>query len=132
MSNVFSFVGTVGRDAETRVTKAGPLLSVTVACNTGFGDKRKTLWVSVALFGKRAEGQFVDLLKKGTNVYVSGELSQNEYQASDGTTKTQLQVNANILDIVGKREEGQAAQSTPKAQAPAKSKPADFDEDIPF
>jgi single-strand DNA-binding protein len=80
MSNVFSFTGTVGRDAEVRYTPSGlAVLSVTVANNIGFGDKQQTLWIRVALFGKRAEGGLQNYLKKGQQVFVSGELTQNEY-----------------------------------------------------
>ena len=102
MSNVFSFTGTVGRDAEVRNTPSGQtVLNVTVANNVGFGDRQKTLWVRVAVWGKRAEGRLVDYLKKGQQVFVSGELSQSEYQGNDGTTKTSLELNANVIDLVG-------------------------------
>ena len=111
MSNVFSFTGTVGRDAEVRGTPSGQtVLNVTVANNIGFGDRQKTLWIRVAVWGKRAEGQLQNYLKKGQQVFVSGELSQSEYQANDGTTKTSLELNANVIDLVGKRNEQQAAQ----------------------
>ena len=114
MSNVFSFTGTVGRDAEVRYTGSGmAVLSVTVANNIGFGDKQQTLWVRVALFGKRAEGPLQGYLKKGQQVFVSGELSQSEYKANDGTTRTSLELNANIIDLVGKRSEsGPSPQNT--------------------
>jgi len=96
MSNVLSFTGTVGRDAEVRYTANGmAVLSVTVANNIGYGDKQQTLWLRVTVFGKRAEGALQNYLKKGQQVFVSGELSQNEYKANDGTTKTSLEVNAN-------------------------------------
>lgn len=142
MSNVFSFTGTVARDAEVRYTPAGlAVLSVTVANNIGFGDKQQTLWVRVALFGKRAEGQLQNYLKKGQQVFVSGELSQNEYKANDGTMKTSLELNASIIDLIGKRSEGSAP---PQAHSPAQSRPsaqqgvshdnfdAPYDDDIPF
>ena len=58
MSNVFSFHGTVGRDAEVRYAPSGvAVLNVTVANNIGFGDKQQTLWIRVVLFGKRAAEQ---------------------------------------------------------------------------
>ena len=64
MSNVFSFTGTVGRDAEVRYAPSGvAVLNVTVANNIGFGDKQQTLWIRVVLFGKRAEGQLQNYLK---------------------------------------------------------------------
>jgi single-strand DNA-binding protein len=143
MSNVFSFTGTVGRDAEVRYTPSGlAVLSVTVANNIGFGDKQQTLWVRVALFGKRAEGGLQNYLKKGQQVFVSGELTQNEYKANDGTMKTSLELNANIVDLIGRRNEGSgqgqqayqpsAAQSSaPQGQAHDNFDDA-YDDDIPF
>jgi single-strand DNA-binding protein len=133
MSNVFSFTGTVGRDAEVRYLPSGQaVLNVTVANNIGFGDKQQTLWVRVALWGKRAEGQLQNYLKKGQQVFVSGELTQREYQANDGTTKTSLELNANILDLVGGKREGGEGQQ-PTQQRPAQNAPRDnFDDDLPF
>ena len=143
MSNVFSFTGTVGRDAEVRYTPSGlAVLSVTVANNIGFGDKQQTLWVRVALFGKRAEGNLQNYLKKGQQVFVSGELTQNEYKANDGSMKTSLELNANIIDLIGKRNESSQGQqayqaSERQASAPQSSSGHDnfdapYDDDIPF
>ena len=131
MSNVFSFTGTVGRDAEVRTIPNGQtVLNVTVANNIGFGDRQQTIWVRVALWGKRAEGKLQDYLKKGQQVFVSGELSQSEYQASDGTTKTSLELNANIVDLIGKKSEGGGMSAANAPATAAKSEP--FDADIPF
>ncbi len=145
MSNVFSFTGTVGRDAEVRSTPSGQsVLNVTVANNVGFGDRQQTLWIRVALWGKRAEGQLQNYLKKGQQVFVSGELTQREYQANDGTTRTSLDLNANVIDLVGRRnDQGQGQQMPqqnyqqvapePGAQA-SSSGPATLDDfdDVPF
>ena len=148
MSNVFSFTGTVGRDAEVRYLPSGQaVLNVTVANNIGFGDKQQTLWVRCALWGKRAEGPLKDYLKKGQQVFVSGELSQNEYRAQDGSNKTSLELNCNIIDLVGNKRsseqqdtgQGGFAQSSARGgqsshdnfDAPA-SKFEDYDDDIPF
>ncbi|MBM4207159.1 MAG: single-stranded DNA-binding protein [Gammaproteobacteria bacterium] len=136
MSNVFSFTGTVGRDAELRYTPSGmAVLSVSVANNIGFGDKQQTLWIRVALFGKRAEGNLKDYLKKGQQVFVSGELSQNEYKVNDGSMKTSLELNANIIDLIGKRSDTGQAQQTYQASATTQSHDnfADsYNDDIPF
>ena len=134
MSNVFSFTGTIGRDSEVRKTPSGQsVINIFVANNIGFGDRQQTLWVSVAVWGKRAEGSLVDYLKKGQQIFVSGELSQREYQANDGTTKTALQLNANIVDLVGSKENGQTGSQQAQQQQPAQQQPADdFDDDTPF
>lgn len=133
MSNVFSCTGTVARDAEVRYLQSGAaILTVTIANNVGFGDKQKTNWVRCNVWGKRAEGQLVNFLKKGQQVFVSGELTLNEYQANDGTTKSNLELNATIIELVGKKSEGgQAPQQAPQPrQAPANDLP--YDDDIPF
>jgi single-strand DNA-binding protein len=137
MSNVFSFTGTVGRDAEVRVTPSGQsVLNITVANNIGFGDRQQTLWIRVALWGKRAEGSLQNYLKKGQQVFISGELTQREYQANDGSTKTSLELNANIVDLLGKRnEQGQQSQQPVSQQAPqASNNPSSLDDfdDVPF
>jgi single-strand DNA-binding protein len=147
MSNVFSFAGVTGADAEVRYLPSGTaVLNVNVANNVGYGDKRQTLWIRVALFGKPAEGSLKDYLKKGTHVFVSGELTQREYKANDGTMRTSLELNANVIDLVGKKNEGSysapsnyssAPTSTP---SPAPAQPsgnhdnfdAPYDDDIPF
>ena len=136
MSNVMSFTGTVGRDAEVRYLPNGTaVLNVTVANNIGFGDKQQTLWIRCAVWGKRAEGQLKDYLKKGQQVFVSGELTQREYE-KDGQTKMSLELNATIIDLVGaKREGGESQQSAPQSN-PSKPRdnfdPEDFDDQIPF
>jgi single-strand DNA-binding protein len=135
MSNVFSFTGTLGRDAEVRSTPSGQsVLNFTVANNIGFGDRQQTLWVRVALWGKRAEGSLQNYLKKGQQVFVSGELSQREYQANDGTTKVSLELNASIVDLVGKRNEQSQQQPQQNYQQPAQSQPSNLDDfdDVPF
>ena len=146
MSNVFSFTGTVGRDAEVRYAQSGlAVLNFTVANNIGFGEKQQTLWIRVALFGKRAEGQLQNYLKKGQQVFVSGELTQSEYKANDGTTKTSLELNANIIDLIGKKNESnqpqqnyQSSGSGAREQAPVRQTTsndnfdAPYDDDIPF
>lgn len=146
MSNVFSCTGTVGRDAEVRVTPSGQsVLTVSVANNVGFGDKQQTVWLRCTLWGKRAEGGLADYLKKGQAVFVSGELSQHEYTSKqDGTAKTSLELNCNVLDLVGKKGEGGKPPSGPGTAGTGGAGQQDnftqsrderfddFDDDIPF
>ena len=154
MSNIFTFTGTIGRDAEVRAIPSGTsVLNVTVANNIGYGNKQKTLWIQVALFGKRAEGTLVQYLVKGQQVFCSGELTQEEYQANDGTMKTSLRLNANVLDLVGKKSDNQQGQYTQQqpiqqntqqpvqqqqpwqqqtGQQPQQQNNVGFDGDVPF
>jgi len=133
MSNVFTAVCTVTRDCEVRYLQNGSaVLTVNVANNQGFGDRQSTLFIRVSLFGKRAEGNLKDYLVKGQQILVSGELRTNEYQAKDGTTKTSIELNANIIDLVGKKSEGGQQQAPQPRQAPANDLPYDDNLDMPF
>jgi single-strand DNA-binding protein len=132
MSNVFSFTGTVGRDAEVRHLPSGQaVLNVTVANNIGFGEKQQTLWIRCAVWGKRAEGQLQNYLKKGQQVFVSGELTQSEYRANDGTTKTSLELNANILDLVGKKNDSNQSEHQ-NHQASSVQQSQKHDANVPY
>jgi len=137
MSNVFSFTGTVGKDAEVRYAHSGlAIMSVNVANNIGYGDKQQTLWVRVALFGKRSEGQLANYLKKGQQVFVSGELTQSEYKANDGSMRTSLELNAHIIDLVGRKSDSAAAPASTQSTSQPPPKKDNFDDgiddDIPF
>ena len=107
MSNVFSGVCNVSQDATVKYLPSGQaVLNVSVANNIGFGDNQKTVWIRVALWGRRAEGSLVDYLKKGQAVFISGEMTTNEFTKQDGTKGFQVEVNANTIDLVGgKRSE---------------------------
>jgi single-strand DNA-binding protein len=83
-----------------------------------------------------AEGGLQNYLKKGQQVFVSGELTQNEYKANDGTIKTSLELVANIIDLVGKPKDKQAGQTNtapPVQDDPPLSDYDNFDDaQIPF
>ena len=144
MSNVFSGVCTVGRDAEVRYLPSGQaVLNVTLANNVGYGDNQKTNWVRGVLWGKRAEGQLKDYLKKGQQVFISGELTTQTYKKNDGTEGFALEVNATTLDLVGKKSDAQPAPTPTPTSAPAPSQQSgaayqaaqngnSYSDDIPF
>lgn len=143
MSNVLTFTGNLGADAEVRYTASGlAVLSFSVAMDSGYGSNKKTDWVRVSMFGKVAESTLKNYLLKGTAVFVSGESSLNIYQANDGTTKALINLVANIAKPVGgKRTDTPnpaqqaprpAATNQPPAATPHDNFDAPFDDDIPF
>jgi single-strand DNA-binding protein len=124
--NNFSFTGRLTRDAESRSTPSGlSILKFSVANNTGFGDKQKTNFVNCALFGKRAEGGLKNLLKKGQEVAVTGELNLNEFTKQDGTKSASLECNVNSVDLIGSKSQS----NTQNSPAPITSEDKD---DVPF
>jgi single-strand DNA-binding protein len=129
MSNVVSFTGTIGRDAEVRYTPSGQaVLNVSVANNVGFGERQQTIWFRVVVWGKRAENNLKEYLKKGQQVFISGEMTQSEYKAQDGTTKVALEINAAILDLVGKRSETSQSSQQPAQQQTYRTPSQEYDD----
>jgi single-strand DNA-binding protein len=136
MSNVISLTGNLGQDSETRYMASGTaVLTFSVANSTGYGDHKKDTWYRVSLFGKQAESKLKDYLKKGQSVFVSGEFSANEYQAKDGTTKVSYEIRANIVELIGKRDNAEQRQQTEHQEQKRNGyapNPDDFNGDIPW
>jgi single-strand DNA-binding protein len=132
--NVFNFTGNLGRDCETRFTPNGDAVTnFSVGVTSGYGKNEATTWVNCNLWGKRGES-VAPYLKKGTQVAISGELTNRQYVDKEGNEKYSLEVRVNDLTLVGGK------QANSEARQPAQSQPEsnlhnDFDEDessIPF
>lgn len=132
--NNYSFTGRLGADAELKFLQAGtPVWNARVGVGYGYGDRKGTNWISVQVFGKRAEGLGKLELVKGAQVGISGELRIREYTKNDGTKGYAHEVVTNDVTLLGSKP----ASDSPRSQAPARSKqgaPADdfVDDDVPF
>jgi len=135
MTNVCTFSGNLGRDAERRQTNSGTaILNFSVPAKSGFGQNEKTTWINCALFGKRAEGGLCDILTKGTPVVVTGELSQREWTNNAGEVKTSLELNVNDVTLMGKgkpKEDNPYQEADDAAEKESGSTDA-LDDEIPF
>lgn len=132
MSNVIAFTGHLGGDAERRAIPSGTtVLSFSVACKVGHGERESTVWFRCQIWGKRAEGRLQEFLTKGSRVYVSGELRTSTWQSRDGGERTSLDVNVDRLDLLGARGDRPAQDPPHVPAAPAKPDPM-LDDDIPF
>ncbi len=102
--------GNIGRDPDVRATQGGGLvLKFSVAVGERYKDKSgawqdKTEWVSVVVFGKRAEG-LAKLLSKGMAVTVEGKLRTTSYE-KDGTKRYSTDVAADTVVLGGSRGAG--------------------------
>ena len=121
--------GRLGKDSEERFLANGtPVLNFSVASDVGFGERKHTVWVECAIFGKRAES-LAPYLKKGLAVTIAGDGDLREWESNGKTGKT-LSCNVNDVEMHGGGEKVE-----PKAEgfrdAPAVAD--DFvDSDIPF
>ena len=106
--------GRIARDAELRTTqKDTSVCSFTIACGAGYGDKKRTEWVKIALFGKRADGLH-PYLKKGTALTVQGEAKPNGW-VKDGKAKAEIEIFADKITLQGSKQGSDALQATSEA-----------------
>ena len=131
--NKVILVGNLGRDAETRYVASGTAVAkFSLACTEKWRDKsgeskERTEWVTVELWGKRAEG-LAEYLTKGSQVYVEGKLQTDEWDDKDGNKRKMTKVRADdIVLLGGKRREA----AEPKVQ-PAAATAGPDEDDIPF
>jgi single-strand DNA-binding protein len=125
--------GNTGKDAEYKTTANAEFCAFSVAVNVGYGENKTTQWVDVAKWGKGAQG-LSNILRKGSKVAVSGEMSLREHGG-----KTYVQVRADNVTILSTPEVSGADRDRQHrdnlgrgAPVPAVSGYDDLDDDIPF
>lgn len=101
MTAFVSLIGRLGADSELRYFESGSVvLNFRVATNRYDSNLKEKVadWYSVSLFGKRAEN-LVEILKKGSQVFVSGELAMIEKDE-----KLYPTIKTNNIELCGKKE----------------------------
>lgn len=145
MANNISIIGRLAADSELKHTASGSaVLEFRVADDVGFGEKKVTNWWRCSLWGKQAEGQLSDYLKKGQQVVVFGEATMREWE-KDGVKHMSPEIRVSAVQLAGSKQEGgQSKQQQPsgqtdhgraKANGYVEDKPGKFDDlasDIPF
>jgi len=130
--NVLCISGRLVRDSELRFLKDGKqVLSFSVASNSGYGESKKTNYFECSIFGARGE-KLADYMKKGQEVAVSGEITLNEYQTTEGETKASLRVRVNDITLVGSSSGAHPAKQETRAGSNPVDNFADYDDSLPF
>ena len=153
--NKVILLGNLGNDPETKFTQGGMTVTkISLATSSVRKDKsgntqERTEWHRVTFFGKLGEIA-AEYLRKGSQVYVEGEIRYDKFTGQDGVEKYFTDIIANEMQMLGGRGEGgeprvdrpPPAQRRPPAPprdgGDASSAPkADFaddfaDDDIPF
>lgn len=126
MQNI-TISGNVGKDAELRTVRDTQVLSFNVGVKNGFGRDSGSVWYRCSLWGKAAEA-FSGSIKKGTKVFISGELTHDEYEG-----KPQFNVRVGSIDTAPRSEAGGSVGSS-TATATEQDDSASWDEldDAPF
>jgi len=128
-----SFYGSLGRDSEVKAVGDNKVTKFSVANNTGYGDKKKTIWIDCDAWGSRYE-KLAQYLLKGQSVLVYGEIEINEYKAKDGTMKASMKCRVTDIELVGSKKDNGGGKSEESASysVPSASGGGDFDDSIPF
>jgi len=150
--NKIILVGHLGKDPELRYTpQSTAVCDFTMATNDRKRDKsgewqEVATWFRVTLWRNQAENA-AKYLKKGSQVFIEGRLSLEEWTDRDGNTRQTLQVNASDMHFIGSRGDsaanmGNSDAAEPEFAGPASSQPASSppitraaaaaDDDIPF
>ena len=144
--NKVILVGNLGRDPETRyMPSGGAVTNVSVATSKSWRDrdsgeqKERTEWHRVVFFNRLAEIAN-EYLKRGSKVYVEGELRTREWER-EGQKHYTTEIVANEMQMLDSRGEGGMGAMGGGGSAPSRSQQSDdfgpppsddFDDDIPF
>lgn len=92
--NKVMLIGNLGRDPEVRRLNSGdPVVNLRIATSETWRDKasgerrEKTEWHNVVIFNENLAKVAENYLRKGTRVYVEGQLQTRKWQDQDGNDK---------------------------------------------
>lgn len=144
--NKVILVGNLGKDPEIRSTKDGKeIASFSVATSENWKDKSsgerksKTEWHRVSVFSPGLVGIIKNYVKKGTKVYLEGQLQTRKWTDSNGVEKYTTEVilqNYNstlqLLDSKGGNSGGSYDDGSSNDSAPSDISVEEIDDEIPF
>ena len=136
--NKITIVGYIARDLEVSHTTSGKAVGRTsIATNRKYGDTETTTWFRLSIWGDRAT-KLEQYLTKGQQVFIEGDLTNQEYTDKEGNARTSLEVNVSDIQLIGSKgksePEAEASPVAPKAKkaAAGTSSVVDESQDIPF
>jgi single-strand DNA-binding protein len=142
--NKVILVGNLGRDPEVRHTQDGkPIVNLSLATSETWRDKgsgerkEKTEWHRVVIFNEALAKVAEQYLKKGSTIYIEGQLQTRKWTDKDGaekySTEIVLQQYRGELTMLGGKSGGGDDQSKPVFdKTKAGGAPANLDDSIPF
>lgn len=100
--NIISLTGNLGKDNEVKQLSSGTTVlnnSIGVRSNAKVSGEYKTSWFNVSVFGKSAE-IFNQYTKKGSKVFLTGEVRIREYKKQDGTNGMSVDLIVNNFEFL--------------------------------
>ena len=142
--NKVIIIGALGRDPESKsFQNGGKVVNLRVATSESWktreGERReKTEWHSVAIFNENLCRIAEQYLRKGSKVYIEGQLQTRKWQDQSGadryTTEIVLQNFNGMLTLLDKAGNGDRQQKQEPARGGGGGSPfdAELDDDLPF
>lgn len=128
--NVLTASGRAGKNMEVRVTPNGKSIgSFSLPVESGWGDNKKTSWVTCKMFGERAN-KLAQYITKGSQVTVTGEFVLEEWER-DGVKNSMPCIIVNDIQLPPQQQAPQQQYQQQQQQAQYSDVP-DFDDDVPF
>lgn len=131
----FMAIGNVGTDPSMRYTASGSAVtSFRLAVNrryTAGGERRdETEWFTVVAWNQLAEtiNQYVE---KGNEIFVEGRVGLKSWEANDGTTRYSMEINAQNVQFLGGRNNGER-EIAPVPQMDGEAGDPGTPEDLPW
>jgi single-strand DNA-binding protein len=150
MLNKALLIGNLGRDPEVRTLSDGsPVVNLSLATNETWTDRasgerrERTEWHRVVIFNERLADVAQKYLRKGSKVYVEGQLQTRKWTDQSGTEKYTTEVvlgrfrgELTMLDGRAEGGGGGAGYDSPETASAGGGASAgrsdDLDDDIPF
>ena len=143
--NKVTLVGNLGRDPEVRSTQdGGTIVQLSLATSESWKDKssgerkEKTEWHRVVIFNEALGKVAEQYLRKGSTVYLEGQLQTRKWADKDGvekyTTEIVLQRYRGELTMLGNKADAAVESYQPPALKKLDDGPidGDLDDEIPF
>jgi len=140
--NKVILIGNLGRDPEVNNTKSGDqIVNLSVATNETWRDrqtgerKERVEWHRVAIFNQKLGDIAKQYLKKGSKIYIEGQIRTRKYVGQDGqekyTTEIVLQNYRGELVMMDEKQHKTTAVVEPYVSAAIQNSD-DLDDEIPF
>jgi single-strand DNA-binding protein len=147
--NKVILVGNLGADPEVRnLPSGGKVVNLSIATSESWKDKNtgekkeRTEWHRVVIFSEGLARVAEQYLKKGSKVYLEGQLQTRKWQDPSGADKYSTEIvlqgfnsNMTLLDHSGdsqKAEPQQKSRRQPERSGGPAFSPGGMDDDIPF
>jgi len=129
--NSVVLTGRLGQDPEIKSTQSGKsVASLSLAVESGFGDKKKTDWFRLVAWEKLAD-VIGEHLHKGSRIAVTGRLQARDYTDKQEQKRTVTEVVINSLEFLDPKPESSGNRTAKPAPKSRQAEPDDSDE-IPF